>query len=142
MTRSTDTLVKRIYATIPLTGSGKRDSQFDIKVYPNVIPLVNAASGAEAVQVRFCISACHKPIRSEMQAYGSLQQIKELFNHSLFHSGLYDGKFTTVIPSSAICSRTKNDPAPFRCKVIFSMSGLNDFALYSKICFAPEHIRD
>ena len=47
-------------AKIPLTLAGKRDSGLDIKVYPNVIPLVNSAFGTEAVQVRFRIFACHK----------------------------------------------------------------------------------
>ena len=36
------------------------DSQLDIKVYPNVLPLVNSAFIAHAVQIRFRIFACHK----------------------------------------------------------------------------------
>ena len=41
------------------------DSQLDIKVYPNVLPFVNSAFIAQAVQIRFRIFACHKECRKQ-----------------------------------------------------------------------------
>ena len=41
------------------------DSQLDIKVYPNVLPLVNSALTAHAVHVRFCIFAGYEERREQ-----------------------------------------------------------------------------
>lgn len=41
------------------------DSQLDIKVYPNVIPLMNSAFGAIAVHIRFRIFASYKESRKQ-----------------------------------------------------------------------------
>ena len=39
------------------TAEAVGDSQLNIKVYPNVLPFVNSAFTAHAVQIRFCIFA-------------------------------------------------------------------------------------
>ena len=49
------------------TAEAVGDSQLDIKVYPNVFPLMNSAFTAHAVHVRFCIFAGYEE-RREQQA--------------------------------------------------------------------------
>ena len=47
------------------TAEAVGDSGLDIKVYPDVFPLMNSAFTAHAVQIRFRIFACHKECRKQ-----------------------------------------------------------------------------
>ena len=47
------------------TASAVGDSQLDIKVYPDVFPLMNSAFTAHAVHVRFCIFAGYEERREQ-----------------------------------------------------------------------------
>ena len=47
------------------TAEAVGDSGLDIKVYPNVFPLMNSALTAHAVHVRFCIFAGYEERREQ-----------------------------------------------------------------------------